>query len=195
MLAHAAGDDAAVMREVGIDIEGDAMEGHPVAHAHADGGDLALATARLGDPDADSPGPALAVEVEERERADEPLLEPLDVAPEVGAAALQVQHDVADALAGPMIGVLPAPARAIDREEPGIDQVRGLGAGPGRVERWVLQQPDQLRRTAGADRRDALLHRRYRLLIWHRGVADPPLDVDRLAHAHCLASPPILLCR
>src|SRR5690242_21592153 len=113
MLAHAAGDDAAVMREVGIDIESDAVEAHPMAHAHADGGDLALAAAELGDPDADPAGPPLAVDVEERQRADEPFLEPLDIAPEVGAAALQVEHDVADALARPVIGVLPAPAGAI----------------------------------------------------------------------------------
>src|SRR6185437_5372589 len=158
MLAHAAGVDAAVMREVGIDIESDAVEGHPMAHAHADGSDLALAAVRLGDPDADPAGPALALDVEERERADEPLLEPLDIAPEVGAVTLQVEHDVADALAGSMIGVLPTPAGAIDRKEPGIDQVRRLGARARRVERRVLEQPDQLRRAAGADRRHALLH-------------------------------------
>src|SRR6185312_1267999 len=148
MLAHAAGNDAAVMREIGIDIEGDAMEGHPTAHAHADSRDLALAAVRLGDPDADPSGSTLTLDVEEREGADEPFLEPLDIAPEVGAAALQVQHDVADALPGSMIGILPAPARAVHWEEPGVHQVGRLGAGAGGVERRVLEQPDQLRRLA-----------------------------------------------
>src|SRR6185437_16531963 len=43
VLADAAGDDAAVMAEIGIDIERDAVEAHPMADAHADGGDLTLA--------------------------------------------------------------------------------------------------------------------------------------------------------
>src|SRR5579883_25360 len=64
MLADAARDDAAVMREIGIDIEGDAVKADPMAHADADGGDLLLAALALVDPDADAARAPLARHVE-----------------------------------------------------------------------------------------------------------------------------------
>src|SRR3954453_6842008 len=53
----AAGHDAAVMAEVGIDVQRKTVIRHPAAHAHPDRGDLVLAPALIpwtpGDPDAD----------------------------------------------------------------------------------------------------------------------------------------------
>ena len=40
MLGDATGDDAAVMVQVAVDVQAHAVEGHPVAHPHADRGDL-----------------------------------------------------------------------------------------------------------------------------------------------------------
>ncbi len=45
VLGDAAGDDAAVMVEVGIDVERHAVIGHPAPHPHPDRGDLGLAGA------------------------------------------------------------------------------------------------------------------------------------------------------
>src|SRR5207244_8458738 len=51
VLGDAAGDDPAVMGELGVEVEGDAVIAHPAAQAHADRGDLVLAAAGPGDPD------------------------------------------------------------------------------------------------------------------------------------------------
>src|SRR6516165_7226446 len=63
VLGDAAGYDAAVVGEVGVDVERDAVEPHPMADAYADGGDLALAPMALVDPDSDPARPPLALEV------------------------------------------------------------------------------------------------------------------------------------
>src|SRR6185437_5255047 len=115
VLADAAGDDPLVMAEVGIDVQGHAMEAHPMAHAHADGGDLALAAVAAGDPDADATRAPFAAQMELRQRADEPFLEAVDEGPDVAAAALEVEHDIAHALPRPVIGVLPAATAAEHR--------------------------------------------------------------------------------
>src|SRR5260221_14511592 len=93
-----------------IAVERHAVIAHPPAHAHADGGDLVLAAAAAGDPDADPPGAPLAHDAEAGEGADQPLLEIADIAAQVGPAALEVEHDIADPLARPVIGVLAAAA-------------------------------------------------------------------------------------
>src|SRR5690242_2843252 len=172
MLADAAGNDAAVMREVGIHIEGDAVVSDPLAHAYANGGDLALAPAAVVDPDADLPSAPLALQIEAREGADHPLLEAGDEAAHVAGAVLQVEQHIGHALAGPVIGVLPAAARSMNRERSGLEQVRVARAGAGGVERRMLQEPDELRRGAGADRRDPPLHPGNRRLVIHGLVAD-----------------------
>ena len=93
--------------------------------------------------------------------------------------SVEVEHHIGDALAWAVIGVLPAAAAAIDRQALRIEQVFGPCAGAGGVERRVLQQPHQLGRGAGADRRDALLHRGDCFVIRHRPVAAAPLDCRR----------------
>src|SRR5262249_5885062 len=145
-VADAARHDAAEMAEAGIDIEADAMEAHPALHPDADGGDLVLAAFAFvppPHPDADPVLPALAADVERRERAAKPFLQ---VGPErahVTAAPPEVKHHVDDALARPVIGELAAAAGGKHRK-PRLDEVLGPGARPGRVERRMLDQPDQL---------------------------------------------------
>src|SRR5437868_6727094 len=74
VLVDAAGHDAGVVAEVGLDSDRDAVERDPVADADADGGDLVLAP-RPGHPDADPARPALGGHVEAGEAADRPVLE------------------------------------------------------------------------------------------------------------------------
>src|ERR1700732_2755206 len=87
MRADAAGNDATVVVEIGVDVEGDAVEAHPMPHADAERGDLVLAPTAPGDPDADATSAPLALQIESGERADHPVLEPVDIGPQIAAAA------------------------------------------------------------------------------------------------------------
>src|SRR5260221_14158026 len=87
MRADAAGNDATIVVEIRGDVEGNAVEAHPMPHADAERGDLALASAALVDPDTDAAGAPLAPEIEAGQRADHPFLEPLDIGTQVAAAA------------------------------------------------------------------------------------------------------------
>src|SRR5205814_5555262 len=75
-----AGDDAAVMVEVGSNVERDAVIADPMAHADADRGDLVVAAALSSDPHADSPVAPLAPDGKACQRPYDPLLEPPDMA-------------------------------------------------------------------------------------------------------------------
>src|SRR5262245_22280855 len=100
MVAHAARHDAGEVVEVGIDVETDPMEADPAAHPDADGGDLVLARWRpcTAHPDADAILPALADNAEGFERQDQPALETGDIGADIGAAVLEVEHDISDPL-------------------------------------------------------------------------------------------------
>ena len=95
------------------------------------------------------------------------------------AALLKVEHDVADALAGAVIGVPAAASRRRRRETRLVEQFGGVGAGAGGEQRRVFEQPDAFGRLASADRRRPLLHERMRFLVWDEAVADAPFDVAR----------------
>ena len=123
MLADAAGHDAGEMREVRLDVDRDAVERHPVAHADADGGDLVFARSprRTQTPTRSSRRSPLTLNCVER--VDHPLLEAGHEGAHVAAAALEVEHHIGHALAGAVIGVLPAAPRLEHRE--------AVGAPPG----------------------------------------------------------------
>ena len=167
------------VREVRLDVQADAVEGHPAPDPDADGGDLVLRGLALVGPAHPHPDPvlpALAADVEGIEGGDDPGLQGRHVAAQVRRAAVQVQHHIGHALAGAVIGVLPSPPRPMDRETVGLDEVRLLGRGSRRVERRVLHEPDHLPRLPGSDRLGAGLHEGDGLLIADRLVRDRPLD-------------------
>src|SRR5215467_583879 len=152
--------DAAEMGEVGIDIEADAVQAYPALHPDADGGDLVLAALALvgaAHPDADAVLPALPADVEGRERADQPFLQVGHEPAQVAAAPLEVEHRVGDALARPMIGELAAAAGGKHRKSR-LNKMLGPGAGAGRVERGMLDKPDELAGLAGRDGGSARVH-------------------------------------
>ena len=89
-------------------------------------------------------------------RADQPFLEPVHEAAHVArrhraVRAGEVQHDIGHALAGAVIGPLPAAAGREGGKATGVGQLLGAGGGAGGVERRVLHQPDQFMCRAGAD--------------------------------------------
>ena len=104
------------------------------------------------------PVAALAAHAEARERADDPFLEPVHVAAHIAVAAGEIEHDIGDALPGSVIGIAAAAAGPVHRQALRVEQVFVARAGPGGVERRVLEQPDELGSRAGADRRDPRLH-------------------------------------
>ena len=107
MIADAAGDDPVEMRQIRLDVEADAVEGHPAAELDAYGGDLVFPRRRARrlafDPDADPALPGLALQAEGVERINDPSLQRPNEASRVTAALPQVS--VAPALPA----VLPGP--------------------------------------------------------------------------------------
>src|SRR5260370_4613067 len=174
----AAGDDRREVRKVRIDIDRDAVERHPAPQPHADGGDLvfkARTLVRPADPDTDPILASLAPHMEGRERPDDPFLKTSDIGPHVRPPPLQVEHDIGHPLAGTVIGELTA-ASGRKHRKTGVEEVTGLAAGPGGIERGMLQQPDQLGRLAGSDLGYPRLHGRHSLEIRYRPVGYPPFD-------------------
>ena len=132
------------MRKLRRDVDRDAVQRYPLAHADADGGDLVLAafaTLRPAHPNADAVLAPLATYVEDCQRSDDPFLQRGDEGAHVGLAPVEVEHDVGHALAGAVVGELAAAADVVHRKAR-LDQLRRLRAGTGGVERRMLQQPD-----------------------------------------------------
>src|SRR5581483_12218491 len=103
----------------------------------------AVALVRSRHPDADPFVAPAALHIEDAERADDPFLDGGDEAPHIRGAALEVEHDVADALARPVIGELTAAPGVVNRKS-GVGQVFGPCRRAGGIEGWVLKQPDEL---------------------------------------------------
>jgi len=72
---------------------------HAVPHANAERRDLVLAPL-MPHPDADAAVAALALHVEARQGPDDPGLEVVHISSQVAAARGEIEHHVADALAG-----------------------------------------------------------------------------------------------
>ncbi len=170
--------------ELRLDIDGDAVKAHPAPQPDADGGDLVLGRRPVGErrtirphhPDADAVLAPLTAHVEGGKRADDPLLERRDEGADILAPALEVEHHIRDPLAGAVIGVFAAAPGGKDREAVGLDQVLDAGAGAGRVERRMLDQPDHLAGGTTADRIGPRLHEGKGVGIGGEARFDAPFD-------------------
>ena len=123
LFGNAARHDAGEMRQIRRDVERKAVQRHPVPHADADRGDLVLGAFALvgpSHPNADAVVAAFAGDVEGGKRADDPFLDGGDEAAHIGRAPLEIEHHVADALAGTVIGELAAAAGAVDGKRASI---------------------------------------------------------------------------
>src|SRR5690349_6702074 len=97
-LADSAGNDPGEMRQVGRDIDRQAVKGHPAAHANADRANLGF-LGPLAGPDPDPSGFATCFYAERAKRADHPALERMDEAADVAPAPVEVEVEIDDALA------------------------------------------------------------------------------------------------
>jgi hypothetical protein len=126
------------------------MQGDPALHPDADGSNFVLVPGALvgpPHPHADALITPLTRDVECAERADDPFLQRDHEAADIGTASLEVEHHISDALAGAVIGELPAPPCCVDWEAR-RDQIAGLGARSRSIERRMLEEPDELARLA-----------------------------------------------
>ncbi|MNY16473.1 hypothetical protein D3C86_1497400 [compost metagenome] len=167
------------MVQVRLHVQADAVEADPFADLDADGGDLVFAgpaRALALDPYADTALAHSSLDAELIQSADDPVFQTMHEGAHVLAAPIQVQHDIGHALARPVIGELPAPPRAVDRETVGGQQVVVLGRDARRIEGRMLQQPDHLLGLARRDGGDAGLHGGDGGLIVDIAGRDRPFD-------------------
>src|SRR5579862_9085155 len=125
------------MRKLRLDIERKTVQRHPALDADADRRDLVLvsvALVRPPHPYPDAVVASLAAHIEGGERADDPFFYGGDEAAHVRRAALEIEHDIADSLAGTVIGELAAAARGVHRESR-FDHLLRQRRGPGGVKR------------------------------------------------------------
>ena len=99
---------------------------------------------------------------------DDPVFQRADELLHVAAALGEVEHHIGHALAGAVIGELAAALGVEDGEAGGVQEVAVLGAGAPRVERRVLQQPDQLVGLARGDGGGARFHGRHGVGVAHQ---------------------------
>src|SRR5271169_2509287 len=139
----------------------------PAPQTNAQSGDLVLGrgAARPGrlvwppDPNADAIFARFGADAQKSKRVDQPSLQSADEGANIGASALQIEHDVSDALPRPVIRELTAAAGPEDGKA-GVEKIALLGARARGIEGRVFEEPDALRRLPGGDRLDARLHRR-----------------------------------
>src|SRR6476620_3935048 len=132
---HAARHDRVEVRQIRLDVDGDAVERHPAPQPHADGGDLVFKAWSLVAPiypDADAILAPFALHVESRQRPNNPFLKASHISPHVGPPPPQVEHYVGHPLAGAVIGELPTAPGGKHRKA-GIEQVSEFAAGSGSV--------------------------------------------------------------
>src|SRR5690606_36690262 len=106
--------------------------------------------ARCLHPDANAVRASHTGHAENGQRLNDPCLQIMHIAPHIAPALVQIQHDIGDALAGAVKGILPAPARGIDGVSV-AEKVFWSRAGARRIEGGTLHQPDMLWRVLCAD--------------------------------------------
>src|SRR5690606_24707050 len=122
------------------------------------------------------------------EQLDQALLHGGNQFPHTQAQPPQIKHQVADQLAGAVVGHLPAPLHLDDRNIPRRQQVLGLAGLPLGEHRRVLQQPDLVSRPGialGGQR----AHGVQRGLVFHQ----PQMTHDQLGHHSTMCTWPVAL--
>src|SRR5439155_21150548 len=119
------------------------MHRDPTSNPHANRADLRIHPI-VFNPNSDPARNTISRDIKAIERIDHPALERMDEAADILAALLQVEHNVANALAGTMIGIASAAPGNIDRKALRIGQLGRVRAGACGVERRMLQQPYEL---------------------------------------------------
>ena len=138
----------AKMTEVGFDIQGDPMETDPFSQTDTDRGDFVFAqgATRFGaiHPDSNAPDAAFPPDIKGVQGIGYPGFQRRDESSDVPSAPIEVQHHITNPLSGSVIGILPTPRTAINRELR-IQQIGFPCTRTRCVEGWMFQKPDELR--------------------------------------------------
>ena len=118
------------------------MLANPPFQPDADGSDLVLLLSPFGPghPDADAILAPLALHTNAGQRTDDPFFQSRHIAPHVGRAPVEIEHQVGHPLPGPVIGELSAAAGGVHWEE-------GLRSAPPAV-RWCPMYKEEGARAA-----------------------------------------------
>ena len=181
VLGDTAGHDAVKVAEVWCHIDGNAVVGDPLAYPHADGGHLVLPACAALDPKADTALAPLRLHSKRRHGAGDDFLKAIDKLAHVTPAFLEVEEEVDHALAGAVVGILPAAPGVIDREPVRVHEVSRVCTGTRGIKRWVFKEPHKLGRFARANGTNAVFHFFNRIGVGHKAVADSPFK-GRGAH-------------
>src|SRR5262249_1602335 len=151
------------------------MRAGPATQPSADRSDLLWSPGAV-DPYADEPVAPRCGDPKLRQRVDHDAFERIDKAAHAQAAAREIEHHVADPLAGTVVGIAPAAACDVDGKAFGVDELVRFGTRARRIERGVLEEPDPFGGGAREDRLDALAHRRERVRVGDEPRSDRPGD-------------------
>ena len=184
------GDDAAIVAEVGFDIQTDAMGRDAAADAQADCRNL-IFNVRTPFPDGAprcrrAPGRVSPSTLNAASAAANPALKVVNERPHVAAALFQVEHHVGDALAGAVIGELPAaPGRENRQQMPASSRSAGLALVPAVYSGGCSSSQIEFSCAAFSDGCCARLHDRERIGIADGSITDRPFDgwLARRSHA------------
>jgi len=169
------------MRQIRRQVHRKPVHRDPAADADTDGSDLRLIAIGAVGPDAHTPFGAPRFDTEVGQRIDDPAFDGMNKSAHIARTFAKIEHEVADPLPGAVVGV-PSAAPGLDHLETGIEQFCGGGAGARRVDRRMLQQPDQFARLASGNRSIAGSHLAKRLAIRHQYAFLPDLDLVRFLH-------------
>lgn len=173
--------DSPKMRKIRRDIERDAMQGNPAPDPDPDRRDLVLGAlaifaARLfgtGNPDSDAVASPLALDIESRQSRDDPSFQRANEGAQIGLAAIEIEQDIGDALARPVIGELPATAAFMHRKTR-LQEVCHPRGSPRRIKRRMFEEPDEFRCRARRYGFHPRVHEGHGVRVRHEPVRNPP---------------------
>jgi len=181
IFADSAGNDAAEMAEIRVDIDRKAVHRHPFADADTDRANLRFPPVGRVAPDADPAIHRPCVHPKFCQRRYHPVFQCMDKAPHIRTAIPQVEYDIAHPLSGPVIGMAP-PASGLVDGKCLAEQFGRIGAGARGIERRMFQQPDQFLRLTDLDSSVAPFHLFESGGIFNLFGRNPPFDVIGAVH-------------
>ena len=116
----------------------------------------------------------LAPDFECGKRCNQPFLKSRHKRPHILPAIFNIKHDIGHPLTRPVISILPAAPRVMNRKERRQNEVAVLGRGARRIKRRMLEQPHQFCCLALGNRLHLAFHPRHRRLIGNRIARNLP---------------------
>ena len=160
------------------------MHRNPAANADTDRADLGLTAIRSACPDPHAPIGPPRFDAEIGQCIDHPTFDGMNKPAHVAGALAKIEDEVADALAGTVVGVAPA-SSGLDDIKTGIEQFVSCGTGSSCIDRLVLEQPDEFTRPAFLYGGVADRHVTEGLTVRYQVLSLPDFCLIRNLHGPC----------